>query len=128
MPKCKNCNKWASFANADEMPRYCATHKKEGMINVTKRICNEADCKTYAVSGYFKCKKHGGGKLCNEPGCKSGAIDSKTGKCSKHGGGKRCNEPDCNSKAANKSDKCTKHGGNLCNEPGCKSISIVKHI
>ena len=92
MTKCKDCNKRASFANVDELPRYCATHKKDGMINVYRKICNEPDCITYAINGYFKCSKHGGGKRCNEPGCGEGA-QGKTDKCIKHGGGKRC--PNC---------------------------------
>ena len=37
-------------------------------------------------------------KLCNEPECKKGA-QGKTNKCITHGGGKRCNEPDCKASA-----------------------------
>ena len=68
MSKCKDCNKRASFANVDELARYCATHKKDGMINVYKKFCNDTDCKKQARNGYSKCSKHGGGKRCNEPG------------------------------------------------------------
>jgi len=126
MPKCKDCNKFASFAKPDEIAIYCATHKKQGMINVYKKICNQPDCKNYAIHGYFKCKKHGGGKRCNEPGCGSGARGN-TDKCGKHGGGKRCNEPDCKSLAQGKTDKCGKHGGGKrCNEPDCKSLAQGK--
>ena len=121
MTKCKDCNKGASFNYPDELAIYCATHKKDGMINVYKKFCNETDCEKYAINGYFKCSKHGGGKRCNEPGCGAGAV-GKTDKCGKHGGGKRCNEPDCKSLAQGKTDKCSKHGGvKRCNEPGCES-------
>ena len=68
MKKCNDCNKWDSFAKPDELARYCATHKKQGMINVYRKFCNEKDCKKQAISGYFKCIKHGGGKRCNERG------------------------------------------------------------
>jgi hypothetical protein len=121
MPKCKDCNKFASFNYPEELARYCATHKKQGMINVYMKICNEPDCKNYAIHGYFKCRKHGGGKRCNEPGCGGGAIGN-TDKCIRHKGGKRCNEPGCESGAVGKTDKCSKHkGGKRCNEPGCES-------
>ena len=43
MPKCKDCNKRASFNYPKELARYCATHKKQGMINVYRKICNETD-------------------------------------------------------------------------------------
>ena len=124
MTKCKDCKKIASFAKPDEIARYCATHKKQGMINVTKKICNQPDCKKQAISGYFKCIKHGGGKRCNEPGCGEGARGN-TDKCSKHGGGKRCNEPGCGEGAQGNTDKCKKHGGGKrCNEPDCGKSAL----
>jgi len=117
MPKCKDCNKRASFAKPDELAIYCYTHKKDGMINVYKKICNEKDCKTRVVGKTDKCTKHGGNR-CNEPGCKTGSADSKTGKCIKHGGN-LCREPGCKS-GAHSGGKCIKHkGGKRCNEPGC---------
>ena len=133
MTKCKDCNKFASFANVDELPRYCGKHKKDGMINVYKKFCNEPNCKKQAISGYSKCSKHGGGKRCNEHGCEEGA-QCKTDKCIKHGGGKRCNEPGCGASALGNTDKCIKHGGGKrCNEHGCgesaqgKTDKCIKH-
>ena len=126
MKKCKDCNKFASFANANESAIYCATHKKQGMINVTKKFCNETDCTKYAINGYFKCSKHGGGKRCNEHGCGEGAV-GKTDKCIKHGGGKRCNEHGCGEGAVGNTDKCSKHGGGKrCNEHGCGEGALGK--
>ena len=87
---------------------------------MTRKICNEPNCKTGARNKSGKCVAHGGGKRCNEPDCKKGA-DGKTDKCVAHGGGKRCNEPNCKSSALGKSDKCRIHGGGKrCNEPNCK--------
>ena len=51
MTKCKDCNKRAIFAKPNESAIYCGTHKKQGMINVYKKICNEADCEKYAIDG-----------------------------------------------------------------------------
>ena len=149
--KCKDCPKRPSFANIGEKPKYCATHKFDGMINVTKKRCNNSNCKNKSVSGYIfcvthgggvrcdehdcksvsvgikgnnKCKKHGGNP-CNEPGCVASAR-SKSDKCAKHGGGKRCNESGCEYSARSKSDKCITHGGIRCNEYNCESSAIDK--
>ena len=110
MTKCKDCNKRAIFAKPNESAIYCGTHKKQGMINVYKKFCNETDCEKYAQGNTDKCIKHGGGKRCNEPGCGEGAQGN-TDKCIKHGGGKRCNEAGCESKARDNTGKCKKHGG-----------------
>ena len=84
---------------------------------MTRKQCNEPDCKAGARDKSDKCITHGGGKRCSEPDCKSGAY-SKSDKCITHGGGKRCNEPDCKSSAQGKTDKCIAHGGgNRC--PNC---------
>ncbi len=42
-----------------------------------------------AARGKLFCSGHGGGKRCNEPNCKSGAVGG-SNKCIAHGGGKRC--------------------------------------
>ena len=97
------------------LQEYCIEIKK-------RKICVEPDCKSVAVRGgkTNKCRKHGGGKRCNEPDCKASAI-GKTYKCVAHGGGVRCNEPDCKASARGKTDKCVAHGGGVrCNESDCK--------
>ena len=124
MTKCKDCNKQANFGNAEEFARYCATHKKDGMINVYKKFCNQPDCKKYALGNTYKCGEHGGGKRCNELDCKS-LVQGNTDKCGKHGGHKRCNEPECECLARFNSDKCANHkGGKRCIEPGCESGAV----
>ena len=124
MPKCKDCKKYASFANVGEKPKYCYTHKLDGMINVLRKQCNKPGCKSGAVSGYLVCITHGGGIRCDEPGCGSGAVGiNGNNKCKKHGGNP-CSIPGCGSSARSKSDKCASHGGEeRCNEPGCEYIS-----
>jgi len=88
---------------------------------MTRKQCNEPDCKKNAIGKIGKCVKHGGGKRCNEPDCNSSAK-SKTDKCVAHGGGKRCLEPNCKKSAKGKTDKCVAHGGGKrCNEPNCKA-------
>ena len=44
-------------------------------------------------------------KQCNEPDCKKSARGN-SDKCITHGGGKRCNELDCKASALGKTDKC----------------------
>ena len=93
---------------------------------MTRKICNEPDCKKGAVGKTDKCVAHGGGKRCNEPDCKASARGN-SDKCIAHGGGKRCSEPDCKASAQGKTDKCKKHGGGTrCNEPDCKASAIGK--
>ena len=41
---------------------------------MTRKICNEPNCKSKARNKSDKCVAHGGGKLCNEQGCHSCAI------------------------------------------------------
>ena len=87
---------------------------------MTRKKCNEPDCKASARGNSDKCIAHGGGKRCSEPDCHSSAI-GKTDKCVAHGGGNRCNEPDCKSSARGNSDKCIAHGGGKrC--PNCKDL------
>ena len=57
-----------------------------------------------------ECAKHGSGKQCTEPGCKTPARYG-WDKCYKHGSGKQCSEPGCKTPARSGGDKCTKHGG-----------------
>ena len=84
---------------------------------MTKQKCITYECTNIAICKSDKCKRHGGGKRCNEPGCTLAAI-GKIDKCIGHGGGKRCNEPGCKVSAADNSDKCKRHGGGKrC--PGC---------
>jgi hypothetical protein len=93
---------------------------------MTRKRCNEPNCKARAIDKTDKCKKHGGGKRCNEPKCHSSA-QGKTDKCVAHGGGKRCSEPNCHSSAIGNSDKCVAHGGGKrCSEPDCKKGAIGK--
>ena len=93
---------------------------------MTRKRCNEQDCKKGAEGKSGKCVAHGGGKRCSEPDCKSSAI-GKSDKCVAHGGGKRCIEPDCKASAQGKSDKCIAHGGGKrCNEPDCYSSARGK--
>jgi len=125
MARCKDCMKRASFGNIGENPRFCATHKLEGMINVTKKICVISGCKNQAQGSTDKCKKHGGSKRCIVNGCESSAADYITSKCKKHGGGKICSEPGCKSGVQGITGKCKKHGGGkICSEQGCKSKVI----
>ena len=65
---------------------------------MTRRRCNEPDCKASARDKTNKCIAHGGGKRCSEPDCKASAV-GKSDKCVAHGGGKRCNELDCKASA-----------------------------
>jgi hypothetical protein len=56
-------------------------------------VCNELDCFRSAIDDIlFKCKRHGGIKRCDKPGCTRGARGAK-GVCIAHGGGARC--PNC---------------------------------
>ena len=93
---------------------------------MTRKKCNESDCKSSAIGKTDKCKRHGGGKRCSELGCKSSA-EGKSGKCIAHGGGNRCNELGCKASAIGKTDKCIAHGGGKrCNEPDCKASAQGK--
>ena len=93
---------------------------------MTRKLCNEPDCKSGAIGKTEKCRAHGGGKRCNEPDCKSSA-QGKSDKCKRHGGGTRCNEPNCKASARDNSNKCAAHGGGKrCNEPDCKSMAVGK--
>ena len=77
------------------------------------------DCQRNARTIGSKCKRHGGGSRCTEPGCTKGAREP-SDKCRTHGGGKRCTEPGCTKGAREPSDKCRAHGGGpRCIEPGC---------
>jgi hypothetical protein len=68
-------------------PLYCATHKKEGMVNVKDKMCDELGCKilpTFNLEGettplYCVTHKKEGmvnvkDKMCNELGCKTRPI------------------------------------------------------
>ena len=54
--------------------------------------CKHIDCLDICIQRGKYCKKHGGGKRCQEPECDSSAR-GKTNFCITHGGGKRC--PNC---------------------------------
>ena len=45
----ESCSKVASFNFNDLMPRYCATHKLEKMINVKNKQCENLNCTTKIV-------------------------------------------------------------------------------
>ena len=48
---CKMCDRSATFGfKSDNLRRYCATHKEENMINLTKRYCWE--CNKTASFGF----------------------------------------------------------------------------
>ena len=75
------CTKCPAFGNSGERPKYCAEHKKEGMVNVTSKTCEDEDC--------TKCPAFGNSgerpKYCAEHK-KEGMVNVK---------GKRCEDGDC---------------------------------
>jgi len=83
-----------------------------------RRCCSVEGCAKWALKG-GRCKKHGGGKLCQFEGCKTGAKGA-TDFCRKHGGGKRCQFEGCKTSAIGGTDFCVKHGGGQrCEAPCC---------
>ena len=104
----KGIKRYSSKNKAELIELICQC---QSPISISETETNTTQCKSN------KCKRHGGGKRCNEPDCKASAI-GKTDKCVAHGGGNRCNEPDCKASAIGKTDKCKRHGGgNRC--PNC---------
>ena len=45
------CTKCPAFGNSGESPKYCAEHKKEGMVNKTSKTCEDEDCLKHAYFG-----------------------------------------------------------------------------
>ena len=80
--------------------------------------CFQPGCDKSAVDGYDRCRKDGGGPRCQQEDCSTSAR-SGYGLCSKHLGGKRCSHPDCTTSAREPDDLCGKHGGGRCAHPGC---------
>ena len=80
-------------------------------------LCQEPGCGKVAKSPSTRCVSHGGGKRCAVEGC-SNTAESR-GKCRSHGGGKRCEAEGCD-RASQSHGKCKKHGGGKrCEEPSC---------
>ena len=91
-----------------------------------RKICDEPGCESGARGTTGKCVKHGGGNRCDEKDCEKSARGT-TGKCIGHGGGKRCDEKDCEKSAQDTTGKCVAHGGgNRCDEKDCKASAIGK--
>ena len=49
MSTCQSCNKKPSFNIKGQPPLFCATHKLDGMINVTRVLCEFQDCSTIRI-------------------------------------------------------------------------------
>ena len=65
MPKCKECNKEASYNFEEETKRlYCKKHKLENMFNVVSQMCINDGCNKIAIYNVefqkrpLYCKKH----------------------------------------------------------------------
>jgi hypothetical protein len=80
--------------------------------------CVQPGCDKSAVDGYDRCRKDGGGPRCQQEGCPTSAR-SGYDFCVRHRGGKRCSHPDCTTSACEPHDLCAKHGGNRCAYPDC---------
>ncbi len=122
MPRCKDCNKDASFGYRDTSIRmYCKTHKKEDMENLKSKVCKYIEgCDNLARSKSDFCKKHGGGDRCKYENCDK-SSQGNTDFCVEHGGGNRCKYEGCYTSSRNNDDFCIKHGGGKrCKYPeGC---------
>ncbi len=122
---CKDCPKYAIYGYI-KPPIYCKTHKKDDMVNVTRKKCIKDGCESTSRDKTGFCCKHGGGKRCIEDDCENSA-QGKTDYCKSHGGGKRCIEYGCNKSSLGKSDFCSYHGGGKrCKQDGCESSARSK--
>ena len=45
------CRKQPSYGNEDGIARYCATHKKPGMVDVVNKRCQEPGCRIHPCYG-----------------------------------------------------------------------------
>ncbi|GMF49155.1 unnamed protein product [Phytophthora fragariaefolia] len=84
------------------------------------RFCQEEGCKRRDIGG-GRCISHGGGKKCQAKDCTK--VDRGGGFCKAHGGGKKCEADNCNNWAL---------GGGICLEhkgPGkrCKTLGCTKY-
>jgi hypothetical protein len=83
------------------------------------KVCEVADCTKHARQPTLRCKAHGGGMRCVQPGCSKSAVDGYD-RCSKDGGGPRCQQEGCSTSARRGYDFCAKHyGGKRCSYPDC---------
>lgn len=135
MSKCQSCNKKPSFNVKGQPPLFCAAHKTDEMMNVTRVLCEFQDCSTAAIFGYLdhpsqRCKAHKLASMvnhsytyCAHKGCSTmasyGPPNTKATVCAKHkkpgmipSKSRMCNYPDC--KVQN---PCFHHPGN---KPGIR--------
>ena len=68
--KCKDCKKIANFNYDGEKPLYCFEHKKENMIDIKSKNCQEGKCKKEALFGLINkraqyCFEHKKEKMIN---------------------------------------------------------------
>jgi hypothetical protein len=83
-----------------------------------RKACSFAGCSS-SSRGNGLCKRHGGGKRCTAPMCRSSAR-SGSEFCSSHGGGRRCTMEGCGKGAEGSSFLCVTHGGGKrCTVEGC---------
>lgn len=97
---CKKCSTCASYGYKGGEKEYCATHKKDKMVDLTKKKC-ENGCGTIANWNYhgetsgkycYVCKKEGminlAKKICKHPGCplsaSYGTLNDRKQYCTRH--------------------------------------------
>lgn len=119
-----DCDKFASFGReGDKTAKYCAKHKKDGMVDVAHNCCQEEGCYTHPSFNY---KGNKAGAYCNKHK-KTNMINVVS---------KRCKEKDCDKLPSfNYEDKkggeyCKKHKKEgmvyklkkRCAESGCNKL------
>jgi hypothetical protein len=77
-----------------------------------QRMCKRIGCGKQAVRGGDPdyCIAHGGGRRCQQSGCKNVAQGG-TRFCKRHGGGRRCQQEGCGTAAQGNANYCFAHGG-----------------
>ena len=92
------------------------------------KVCEVADCGKKARLPTPRCKAHGGGMRCVQPGCGKSAVDG-CDRCAKHGGGPRCQQEGCSTWAVSGYDFCKRHyGGKRCQREGCSTAARNGHV
>jgi hypothetical protein len=77
------------------------------------KVCEVPDCLKHARPPTLRCKAHGGGTRCIQPGCDRSAVDGYD-RCRKDGG-PRCQQEGCSTSARSGYDFCVRHrGGKRC--------------
>jgi hypothetical protein len=98
----------------------CKPSQPTKCVNASKLCHWPEGCHRFAQGGTKFCISHGGGRICQSPGCNRSAQGARSFFCISHGGGRRCLSPGCTTSARGATGFCVLHGGGVqCKHDGC---------